>query len=73
MLSKADYEVIARAFKKSREAVPQGASYGAVNIVDGVILDMAAALRANNGRFDKKRFLRACGWADAKIAVLGED
>ncbi len=73
MLSKADYYVIARALKKSREAAPLADGPVGRTAVDIVILDIAAALRADNGRFDPEKFLRTCGWSEASIADLSRD
>lgn len=70
-MSRKDYELIAAAIHRSRMAkeVDQRAKMAKLNAaaVEGVRLvaiDLAASLAADNPRFDRRRFLAACGFAE---------
>lgn len=59
-MKKKDYELIAQAIKQSRCF---DATTGEVTMIDHLILShyLAAALQVQNPRFDKEKFLSACG------------
>jgi hypothetical protein len=57
-MTRKDYELIAAVFKAQRtEYILEHHKYA----VESAVLDMADALAAENPRFDRERFLAACG------------
>jgi hypothetical protein len=62
-MTRKDYELIAKVFKGANVPNPdkdewnKAYSYG----IKQSALDMADALAADNPRFDRERFLKACG------------
>lgn len=65
-MSKKHYEAIASLLKQRRDneagSRAQGAgTRAAVATIDAVALDLAGYFAADNQRFDKSRFLKACG------------
>lgn len=66
-MTKKDYEAIARALKDAREAIePDGRAFdvGYLTASDNAATALASALAHDSPRFDRARFLRACGVAE---------
>lgn len=65
-MTKKDYEAIARAIKQSGEhqAVDEGYCEGWQAAVSSVTHRVANVMQADNPRFDRSRFLKACGVQD---------
>jgi len=57
-MTKKDYELIAAAIKDNREYDPMECYAEAL---DDVARSLATALQRDNPRFDRDRFLKACG------------
>lgn len=57
-MTRKDYELIARAFSDKRA---EYGSRGDKLIVDDIASELANSLHCTNARFDRVRFLRACG------------
>lgn len=63
-MTRKDYEMIAKALQAKRdELVESRSSYDRICGHDGAILALAEALASENPRFDRERFLKACGVA----------
>ena len=69
-MSKKDFELIARVLKRCRAdseyhtALSGPQRRAAVASIDNASIDFADELAATNPRFDRERFLRACGVED---------
>lgn len=57
-MTKKDYELIAKAMLKSSTLVNR---YSAEDLHKLICLDLAIKLQDSNPRFDRQRFLEACG------------
>lgn len=65
-MTKKDYELIAASIHRTHMACGVGKTeaqrLGAANAVSLAAVDLAASLAHDNPRFDKSRFLKACGY-----------
>lgn len=66
-MSKRDYELIAASIARTRQACDIGGTAAAKSAKAAAVrlaaLDLAASLARTNNRFDRARFLKACGVA----------
>ena len=63
-MTRKDYELIARAMNESRmHALRDDAPSGGAFWLGAAAREIAAALERTNPRFDRERFLKACGVA----------
>lgn len=63
-MTRKDYELIARALKEARmHAIRSDAEEGGGFWLRVVASELALALASDNPRFDRDRFLKACGVA----------
>jgi len=61
-MTKKDFELIAQAVREAREGLGHDGKAGADAFTLNRVSDrLCRALSATNGRFDRDRFLRACG------------
>ena len=59
-MTKKDYELIAGQFKFSLQA-SRSTNDGSSKWLEGLAQDLAVELEKDNSRFDRMRFLEACG------------
>lgn len=59
-MTKKDYQLIAKVLRDERDHPASGGA-AVQNTVDRLAHSFCTALRADNPRFDYKRFLEACG------------
>lgn len=60
-MTRQDYELIAQVFERQYEAASSLGEGDAMEAIEDAAFDMATAFEASNPRFDRKRFLAACG------------
>lgn len=60
-MSRKDYRLIASVLRGQRDEAARLGVGPAVAVTDSISLLMARALGAENGTFDRTRFLEACG------------
>lgn len=58
-MTKKDFELIASSLKKSFEEAQGNLNQECT--VEGLIIDLSDTLASKNPRFDKQKFLKACG------------
>ncbi len=63
-MTKQDFELIARTVRDEREAAMRGVVLSAKDACDQMADAFARRLASTNPRFDRARFLRACGVED---------
>ena len=68
-MTKKDYELIAGQFKFSLQA-SRSTNDGSSKWLEGLAQDLAVELEKDNSRFDRMRFLEACG-ANASLVHRG--
>ena len=61
-MTKKDYQIIANVFKKKIDPIYKDYSRNTEwELLENLAIDMADALQADNTRFNKDTFLKACG------------
>lgn len=61
-MTRKDFQLIADAIKEARTMFPDTVSGDGARLgADAVAVELASRLRATNTRFDREKFLAACG------------